>query len=100
MSQCRWFVKLSEVQAILAGNSLTASQLLASPSLRKGLANQYNEVNLPGKYRPQGAGNGSTKVVASGFLEDGTAFQFEWLDMGVKNGGGQDFIRHVRIVFE
>ena len=95
-----WFVKLSEVQAILTGNTLTVSQLLASPSLRKGLADVYDEVDLPGEFRPQGLGNGSIKVVASGSLTDGTPFQLEWLDMGVKNGNGQDFIRHARIAFK
>jgi hypothetical protein len=39
-------------------------------------------------------------VVASGSLTDGTPFQLEWLDMGVKNGNGQDFIRHARIAFK
>src|SRR5215813_2724641 len=47
-----WFVKLSEVQAILAGNTLTLNQLLSSPSLRKGLAQLYEEVDLPGVNRP------------------------------------------------
>ena len=95
-----WFVKLSEVQAILAGGKLTTAQLLASPSLRKGLANLYDEVDLPGTYRPQGQGNGSIQVVASGSLEDGTSFQLDWREMGVKNGDGQSFVRHVRIAFK
>ena len=94
-----WFVKLSEVQAIVAGNKLTTVQLLASPSLRKGLATQYDEVLLPGEFRPQGLGNGSIHVVANGSLEDGTRFQLEWLDMGMKNGDGQSFVRHARIAF-
>ena len=95
-----WFVRLSEVQAILTGNTLTVRQLLASPSLRQGLANVYDEVDLPGPNRPQGAGNGSTHVVASGLLQSGMSFQLEWLDMGVKDGGGADFIRLARIAFK
>ena len=95
-----WFVRLSEVQAILVGNTLTMNQLLASPSLRKGLAHLYDEVDQPGVYRPQGAGNGSIEITANGFLTDGTPFQFEWRDMGKKDGNGQDFVRHVRIAFK
>jgi hypothetical protein len=51
-------------------------------------------------FRPQGPGNGSIHVTASGALEDGTSFQLEWLEMGVKNGGGQTFVRHTRIAFK
>jgi hypothetical protein len=95
-----WFVKVSEVQAIIAGtNKLTTAQLLASPSLRKGLATQYSETTLFGMFRPQGAGNGSIEVAANGTLDDGTSFQLEWRDMGKKDGNGQDFVRHVRIAF-
>lgn len=94
-----WFVKLSDLQTMLAADKITVAGLLASPSLRKGLANVYDEVDLPGFSRPQGQGNGSIEIVSSGFLENGAAFQFEWRDMGVKNGNGQDFVRHVRIAF-
>ena len=95
-----WFVKLSEVQAILAGNTLTVNQLLASPSLRQGFATEYEEVDQPGVNRPQGQGNGSIEITAGGVLADGTSFQFEWRDMGKKDGNGQDFVRHVRIAFK
>jgi hypothetical protein len=110
-----WFVKLTEVQAIIAaGNTLTKTQLLASPSLRKGKANVYEEVDLPGPNRPPGLsrpgapegpggpGSGSTQVVASGSLDGtGVSFQLEWLDMGVKNGDGSiDLVRHARIAFK
>ncbi|HEY2018474.1 MAG TPA: hypothetical protein VGH38_33440 [Bryobacteraceae bacterium] len=94
-----WFVKLTDVQAALGGNKLTITQLLAMPSLRKG-SNLYGEVDQPGVFRPQGEGNGSIQVTASGSLEDGTSFQFEWRDMGKKDGNGQDFVRHVRIAFK
>jgi hypothetical protein len=95
-----WFAKLSEVQTVLAGNKLTITQLLAIPSLRKGFANLYDEIVQPGVFRPQGEGNGSIHVTASGFLEDGTSFQLEWVEMGVKNGNGQTFVRHARIAFK
>jgi hypothetical protein len=95
-----WFAKLADIQAVLAGNKLTITQLLAIPSLRKGLANLYDEIDQPGVFRPQGAGNGSIHVTASGSLEDGTSFQLEWLEMGVKNGDGQSFVRHARIAFK
>ena len=95
-----WFVKLADIQPVLAGNKLTIAQLLAIPSLRKGFANVYDEIDQPGTFRPQGAGNGSIHVTASGALEDGTSFQLEWLEMGAKNGDGQTFVRHARIAFK
>ena len=94
-----WFARLSEVQAAVADDNLTISEILALPSLRKGLARIYEEVNHPGAFRPQGAGNGSLEVVASGVLEGGGLFQLEWREMGVINGGGASFIRHARIDF-
>jgi hypothetical protein len=95
-----WFVKLADAQAVLAGNKLTITQLLAIPSLRRGLAGAYEEVDHPGVFRPQGAGNGSIHVTASGSLEDGTSFQLDWVDVGMKNGDGQSFVRHARIAFK
>jgi len=95
-----WFVKLTDIQAILPGNRLTIAQLLAIPSLRKGFANLYDEIDQPGVFRPQREGNGSIHVTASGSLEDRTSFQLEWHDMGKKDGNGQDFVRHVRIAFK
>jgi hypothetical protein len=94
-----WFVKLSEVQPILAGNKLTTTKLLACPSLRKGVATQYSEVDLFGMFRPQGEGNGSIEVVANGSLDNGGSFELEWRDMGKKGGDGQDFVRQARIAF-
>jgi Carboxypeptidase regulatory-like domain len=95
-----WFLKLSEVQTILAGNKLTLGQLLASPSLQKALAKVHEENQLFGLWHPHGAGNGSLEIVADGSLEDGMSFHFEWRDMGKKDGNGQDFVRHVRIAFK
>lgn len=36
-----WFVRISEIQAATADNKLTITELLAMPSLRKGLASQF-----------------------------------------------------------
>jgi hypothetical protein len=95
-----WFAKLSEVQAAVADHNLTLGELLALPSLRKGTAKVFEEVGHPGMYRPQGSGNGSIEVTASGVLESGTGFQVEFREMGVKDGGGVSFVRHVRIAFQ
>ena len=58
--------------------------MAALPSLRKGQAGIYTEITQPGAYRPQGEGNGAIQVVAGGKLEDGTIFQLEFREMGVK----------------
>ena len=95
-----WFAKLSEVQAAAADHNLTITEILALPSLRKGSARVFEEVGHPGMYRPQGAGNGSIEVTASGALENGAPFQVEFREMGVKDGNGVSFVRHVRIAFQ
>ena len=95
-----WFVRLSEIQAATADNKLTITELLAMPSLRKGLASQFELVQLFGLLRPQGFGNGSIEVTANGVLQDGTPFQVEDVEMGKKDGGGVNFTRHVRIEFQ
>ena len=95
-----WFARLSEVQAAVADNKLTITEILALPSLRKGSANVFDEVTHPGAYRPQGAGNGSIEAVANGVLGNGTRFQLEFREMGVKDGGGVSYVRHVRIDFK
>jgi hypothetical protein len=94
-----WFVKLSEFRAAIADGTLTVPEILALPSLRKGSASVYEEVTHPGSFRPQGAGNGSIEVVAKGTFADGTSFQFEFREMGVKDGGGVSYVRHIRIAF-
>lgn len=43
-----WFVKIREVQAILAGATRTTAELLAGPSVREGLASLYEEVRPAG----------------------------------------------------
>ena len=79
---------------------LTINEIQALPSLRKGVAKVFEEVELFGLYRPQGEGNGSIEAVANGVLRDGTPFQLEFREMGVKNGGGVSYVRHVRIDFK
>ena len=95
-----WFAKLSEVQATVADDKLTITEIQALPSLRKGVAKVFEEVSHIGLYRPQGEGNGSIEAVANGLLGDGTPFQLEFREMGVKNGGGISYVRHVRIDFK
>ena len=95
-----WFIPLSEFKTAIADGVLTVPELLALPSIRKGSAKVYEEVTHPGGYRPQGKGNGSTEVVAKGTLDDGAAFQFEFREMGVKDGGGISFVRHIRIAIQ
>ena len=94
-----WFASLSEFQSAVDDDNVTIAEILALPSLRKGLASVYAEVTHPGAFRPQGQGNGSIEVVASGLLEDGTSFQLEFREMGKKDGGGVSFVRHIRIGF-
>jgi len=95
-----WFAKLSEVRAAAADNQLTITEILALPSLRKGFASVFEEVIHPGANRPQGEGNGSIEAVANGVLADGTRFELEFREMGVKDGGGVSYVRHVRIDFK
>jgi len=95
-----WFVRLAEIQAAAADGNLTITEILAMPSLRKGVASQFESLQQPGAYRPQGAGNGSIQATASGVLQDGTPFLFEFREMGVKDGGGVSYVRNVRIEFK
>jgi hypothetical protein len=95
-----WFVKVSEFEAAAADGMLTITEILAMPSLRKGLASVFEEVDHPGALRPQGFGNGSIEVGAKGKLDSGMSFQLEYNEMGKKNGDGIVFVRHVRIDFK
>jgi hypothetical protein len=94
-----WFVKVADFQAAAADDQVTIAEILAMPSLRKGTAHTFESVDHFGAYRPQGQGNGSIETTANGTLQDGTAFQVEFREMGVKNGGGVSFVRHIRIDF-
>jgi hypothetical protein len=95
-----WFVKVTEFEAAAADGNLTIGEILAMPSLRKGFADGFEEVEHPGAYRPQGFGNGSIELDARGKLESGMSFQLQFTEMGVKNGGGVSFVRHIRIDFK
>jgi hypothetical protein len=94
-----WFVKVADFQAAAADDQVTIGEILAMPSLRKGTARTFESVDHFGAYRPQGTGNGSIETTANGTLQDGTAFQVEFREMGVKNGDGVSFVRHIRIDF-
>jgi hypothetical protein len=89
-----------EFLIILAGNSLTVNQLLASPKLRKGLDSLYEEVDQPGLNRHREKAMDRSRLPPPDFWRMGTPFQFEWRDMGKKDGNGQDFVRHVHIAFK
>jgi hypothetical protein len=95
-----WFVKLAEFRTAGADDKITITELKSLPSLRTGTARTFETVDHFGAYRPQGEGNGSIEATASGTLQDGTSFQVEFREMGVKNGGGVSFVRHVRIEFK
>jgi hypothetical protein len=95
-----WFVRVSEFEAAAAGGTLTITTMRAMPSLRKGLASVFEEVDHPGMFRPQGLGNGSLELSSKGTLDSGMSFQFDYNEMGKKNGDGVIFVRHVRIDFK
>ena len=81
-----WFVSSGDFQAALPGITLT--ELLAMPSLMKGVANQFEEVLHP----IEGAEQNSLQIVAAGDLPDGRTFQFAAVE-----AAGE--LRFVRIVF-
>jgi hypothetical protein len=94
-----WFVKAVEFRAAAADDVVTIGEIQAMPSLRKGIARTFETVDHFGAYRPQGEGKGSIETTANGTLQDGAAFQVEFREMGVKNGDGVSFVRHIRIDF-
>lgn len=94
-----WFVRLTEVEAAVLDGDLTIAELAAMPSLLVGYADVYNDVQQPGIGRPQGEGNGSIKITATGTLLDGRPFFFQVVEMGKKDGGGVSYQRHLRISF-
>ncbi len=79
-----WFVPWSALQAAMADNVLTKSQLELLAPL-KGVATSYHEVLHP-------ISTAHLTIVASGFLSDGRSFQYEF------NAPSMDHIAHVRIV--
>jgi hypothetical protein len=94
-----WFVRVADFQAAAADDQVTITEIMRMPSLRKGIAHTFQTVDHFGAYRPQGEGNGSIETTANGTLQDGTSFQVEFREMGVKNGNGISYVRHVRIDF-
>ena len=85
-----WFVRWHELEPVARTGVLTMASLedaALMPSLRRGVAHTYHEVLHP----TGGATNPSLFIVASGVLEDGTAFRLHH----VGNVGG----RRTEIVF-
>jgi hypothetical protein len=91
-----WFVRWSELQAGLADDALTVSELLSMPSLLIGTASFFKETEHPGTDRPQGVLNGKIEITARGTLTDGRSFFFQMREMGVET---VSVLRHVRIEF-
>lgn len=67
------FVKLSEVDAAMAGG-LLLPELMGLPSAIVGHADHYKEVDILGVSGPLGPGRGMYKIQARGELEDGRSF--------------------------
>ena len=67
------FALWAELEPALAGG-LTLPELLALPSAIGGTAMFYKETDILGISGPQGAGKGSYKINARGFLSDGRPF--------------------------
>jgi hypothetical protein len=89
-----WFVAWPELQAAIADDLLTISELSALPSLRTGVATFLTMSQQPGGNRPQGAGNGKIDLVARGDLTAGGAFSVIFREMGVE---GVSILRHIAI---
>jgi hypothetical protein len=90
-----WFVPWPALQAALADDVLTISELKSLSPL-KGVAKTFHEVLHP--FVPPGTPGGAQvphlTITASGVLPDGRSFQYEYTDVFF----GQE-PRHVRIVF-
>jgi hypothetical protein len=82
-----WFVRWPELEAAIADDNLTISELAALPSLLRGGATFYSETLHP----LQVAQQPRLTTVAFGYLEDGRAFVYQQT--------GNDNMLHVRIVF-
>ena len=67
------FAEWAELEPALAGG-LTLSELLALPSAVVVTAMFYKETDILGITGPHGAGKGSYKIRARGFLSDGRPF--------------------------
>ena len=91
-----WFVSWAQLEAAVADDALTISELLAMSSLRKGTATSFEMNQHPGPMRPQGMGNGKIELTARGSLQDGTPFSIELREMGVDQ---VSVLRHIAIRF-
>jgi hypothetical protein len=90
-----WFVPWNALQAAIADDVLTMSELEALAPL-KGVANTYHEVLHP--IVPPGTTGGAKiphlSITASGFLSDGSGRSFQYEFASVEYGKA----KHVRIV--
>jgi hypothetical protein len=90
-----WFVAWDALQAAIADDVLTMSELEALGPL-KGVANTFHEVRHP--VAPPGTTGGAKiphlSIVASGFLTDGSGRSFQYEVASVEYGK----VKHVRIV--
>jgi hypothetical protein len=69
-----WFVRWSELQALVEDDSLTMAELEAVPSLLVGEASLYKETLLPATGEPDVMKPPMINYVARGTLEDGRTF--------------------------
>lgn len=83
-----WFVRWSELEAAIADDVLTISELEALPSLLEGGATFYTETLHP----VQAAQQTMTSIVALGYLEDGRTFTYQATET-------HGTLRHVEIDF-
>lgn len=84
-----WFVRWSELEAAIADDNLTITELEALPSLMKGGATFYTETLHPF----QAAQQTMTSIVAMGFLADGRTFAYKATET-------KGILRNVQISFD
>ena len=89
-----WFVSWPELQAAVADDDLTITELAALPSLLIASASFYHD-SVRNSIRGQRGGNEA--VVAAGSLTDGRTFQVEFTEKFVE---GQHLFPHIRIDFK
>jgi hypothetical protein len=91
-----WFVPWPALQAAIADDDLTITELSAIQGKLMGVATQFELTQQPGPMRPQGLGNGKIELTARGSLSNGTSFAVELREMGVDQ---VSTLRHIRIEF-
>jgi len=84
-----WFVSWLELEAAMADDDLTMSELQDLPSLLEGEATFYTETLHPYEMAQQTM----TSIVASGWLADGGTFSYQATET-------HNTLRHVKIEFE